>query len=32
MKQFFAICLGAIVILLFNVMEVPSVGGGALLD
>ena len=30
-KQF-AICLGVLVILLFNVMEVLSVGGGALLD
>ena len=31
MKQF-AICLGVSVILLLNVMEVFSVGGGALLD
>ena len=30
-KQF-AICLGVVVILLLNVMEVFSVGGGALLD
>ena len=30
-KQF-AICLGVVVILLFKVMEVFSVGGGALLD
>ena len=30
-KQF-AICLGAVAILLLNVMEVFSVGGGALLD
>ena len=30
-KQF-AICLGLVVILLLNVMEVFSVGGGALLD
>ena len=30
-KQF-AICLGMVVILLLNVMEVFSVGGGALLD
>ena len=30
-KQF-AICLGVVAILLFNVMEVFSVGGGALLD
>ena len=28
----FAICLGVVVILLLNVMEVFSVGGGALLD
>ena len=28
----FAICLGAVVILLLNVMEVFSVGGGVLLD
>ena len=31
LKQF-AICLGVVVILLLNVMEVFSVGGGALLD
>ena len=31
MKQF-AICLSVVVILLLNVMEVFSVGGGALLD
>ena len=31
MKQF-AICLGVVAILLLNVMEVFSVGGGALLD
>ena len=31
MKQF-AMCLGVVVILLLNVMEVFSVGGGALLD
>ena len=31
MKQF-AICLGVVAILLLNVMEVLSVGGGALLD
>ena len=31
MKQF-AICLGVVVISLLNVMEVFSVGGGALLD
>ena len=30
-KQF-ALCLGVVVILWFNVMEVFSVGGGALLD
>ena len=30
-KQF-AICLGVVAILLLNVMEVFSVGGGALLD
>ena len=30
-KQF-AICLGLVVILLLNLMEVLSVGGGALLD
>ena len=30
-KQF-AICLGMVAILLLNVMEVFSVGGGALLD
>ena len=30
-KQF-AICLGVVVILLFNVMEVFSMGGAALLD
>ena len=30
-KQF-AICLGVVPILLFNVMEVFSVGGGTLLD
>ena len=30
-KQF-PICLGVVVILLLNVMEVFSVGGGALLD
>ena len=30
-KQF-AICLGVVVILLLNVMEVFSVGGGALLE
>ena len=30
-KQF-AICLGVVVILLMNVMEVFRVGGGALLD
>ena len=30
-KQF-AICLGVVAILLFNVMEVFSVGGAALLD
>ena len=30
-KQF-AICLGVVVILLLNVMDVFSVGGGALLD
>ena len=30
-KQF-AICLGVVVTLLLNVMEVLSVGGGALLD
>ena len=30
-KQF-AICLGVVVILVLNVMEVLSVGGGALLD
>ena len=30
-KQF-AICLGVVVILLLNVMEVFSMGGGALLD
>ena len=30
-KQF-AICLGVVVILLLNVMEVFGVGGGALLD
>ena len=30
-KQF-AMCLGLVVILLLNVMEVFSVGGGALLD
>ena len=30
-KQF-AICLGVVVILLLNVIEVFSVGGGALLD
>ena len=30
-KQF-AICLGVVVILLLNLMEVFSVGGGALLD
>ena len=30
-KQF-AICLGVIAILLLNVLEVFSVGGGALLD
>ena len=28
----FAICLGVVVILLLNVMEVLSVGGGAMLD
>ena len=28
----FAICLGVVVIMLLNVMEVFSVGGGALLD
>ena len=39
MKQFaiclakqFAICLGVVVKLLLNIMEVFSVGGGALLD
>ena len=31
MKQF-AICFGVVVVLLFNVMEAFSVGGGALLD
>ena len=31
LKQF-TICLGVVVILLLNVMEVFSVGGGALLD
>ena len=31
MKQF-AMCLGVVAILLLNVMEVFSVGGGALLD
>ena len=31
MKQF-AICLGVVVILLLNVMEVSSVGGSHLLD
>ena len=31
MKQF-AICLGVVAILLFNVREAFSVGGGALLD
>ena len=30
-KQF-AICLGVVAVLLLNVMEVLSVGGGALLD
>ena len=30
--KYFAICLGVVVILLVNVMEVLSVGGGALLD
>ena len=30
-KQF-AICLGVVVILLLNIMEVFNVGGGALLD
>ena len=30
-KQF-ALCLGVVVVLLLNVMEVFSVGGGALLD
>ena len=30
-KQF-TICLGVVAILIFNVMEVFSVGGGALLD
>ena len=28
----FAMCLGVVAILLLNVMEVSSVGGGALLD
>ena len=32
MVRQFAICLGVVVILLLNVMEVFSVGGGALLD
>ena len=31
-KQFLAICLGVVAILLLNVMEVFSVCGGALLD
>ena len=31
MKQF-AMCLGVVAILLLNIMEVFSVGGGALLD
>ena len=30
-KQF-TICLGVVAILLLNVMEVPSVGGGALME